>query len=61
MMQTDSKGRDLDLGSVAGHFSTVKIFGAGIISQSGEVAAFYLPPGLFLNLHKIRVDSDNKR
>ncbi len=27
----------------------------------GEVAAFNLPPHPFLNVHKIRVDSDNKR
>src|SRR5881409_1648709 len=30
-------------------------------SQSGEVAGRLLAPGLFFNVHKIRVDSDNKR
>jgi hypothetical protein len=35
--------------------------GSGIISRSGEIAAPSLPPLPFLNLHKIRVDSDKKR
>jgi len=33
----------------------------GIISRSGEVAAFAFHWAPFLNVHKIRVDSDNKR
>jgi hypothetical protein len=35
--------------------------GSGIISRSGESRRAYVLPGLLLNVHKIRVDSDNKR
>jgi hypothetical protein len=34
---------------------------SGIILRSAEVAAFAFHRALFLNVHKIRVDSDNKR
>jgi len=34
---------------------------SGIISRSGEVTTFGFQAGPFLNVHKIRDDSDNKR
>jgi hypothetical protein len=35
--------------------------GSGILRNLVKSPGVRLPPGLFLNVHKIRVDSDNKR